>query len=182
LAIIYTSLAFGQNTFKATIKDSVSSETLIGASAVLKGTTNGSSADVNGKVEIKNIPNGTQTIVFGFVGYEKLELTFSFPLADTLKEIIVLMKSEGEELEEVIISTTRTSRTIQNVPTRVETIELEEIDEKSNMRPSNVSMLLHESTGIQVQQTSATSANASIRIQGLDGRYTQLLKDGYPNF
>ncbi len=43
-------------------------------------------------------------------------------------------------------------------------------------------MLLHESTGLQVQQTSATSTNASIRVQGLDGRYTQLLKDGYPNF
>ncbi|RYD71336.1 MAG: TonB-dependent receptor, partial [Sphingobacteriales bacterium] len=77
---------------------------------------------------------------------------------------------------------TRTSRTIQNTPTRVETIELEEIDEKSNMRPANVSMILHESTGIAVQQTSATSANASIRIQGLDGRYTQLLKDGYASF
>src|SRR5690606_29365231 len=71
---------------------------------------------------------------------------------------------------------------IRNVPTRVETITLEEIDEKSNMRPANISMLLHESTGIQVQQTSATSANASIRIQGLDGRYTQLLKDGFANF
>ncbi|RZK65012.1 MAG: TonB-dependent receptor, partial [Pedobacter sp.] len=71
---------------------------------------------------------------------------------------------------------------IQNTPTRVETIELEEIDEKSNMRPANVSMILHESTGIAVQQTSATSANASIRIQGLDGRYTQLLKDGYASF
>jgi len=41
---------------------------------------------------------------------------------------------------------------------------------------------LHESTGLQVQQTSATSGNASIRVQGLDGRYTQLLKDGYANF
>src|SRR4029079_3395168 len=49
-------------------------------------------------------------------------------------------------------------------------------------RPANVSMLLHESTGLQVQQISATSGNASIRVQGLDGRDTQLLKDGYPNF
>ncbi len=40
--------------------------------------------------------------------------------------------------------------------------------------------MLSESTGIQMQQTSATSANASIRIQGLDGRYTQILKDGFP--
>ena len=48
------------------------------------------------------------------------------------------------------------------------------------MRPGDIRMLLAESTGIQTQQTSATSANASIRIQGLDGRYTQILKDGFP--
>jgi iron complex outermembrane receptor protein len=41
-------------------------------------------------------------------------------------------------------------------------------------------MMLNESTGIQTQQTSATSYNSSIRIQGLDGRYTQILRDGYP--
>lgn len=87
-----------------------------------------------------------------------------------------------DEIEEIILRSTRSSRTIANTPTRVETINLEEIDEKSNMRPSNVAMILHESTGIAVQQTSATSANASIRIQGLDGRYTQILKDGFPSF
>lgn len=96
---------------------------------------------------------------------------------DTIKK-----EKEPEELEEVIIQSTRTSRTIRNTPTRIETIDAEELEEKSNMKPSNVSMVLHESTGLQVQQTSATSGNASIRVQGLDGRYTQLLKDGYPNF
>ncbi|UEG50464.1 TonB-dependent receptor [Ferruginibacter lapsinanis] len=87
-----------------------------------------------------------------------------------------------KDLNEIILQSTRTSRTIKNTPTRVETIDGEELDEKNNMRPANVSMLLHESTGLQVQQTSATSGNPSIRVQGLDGRYTQLLKDGYPNF
>lgn len=96
---------------------------------------------------------------------------------DTIKKV-----KEPEELEEVRVQSTRTTRTIRKTPTRIETIDAEELDEKSNMRPSNVSMVLHESTGLQVQQTSATSGNASIRVQGLDGRYTQLLKDGYPNF
>ncbi|RYF84810.1 MAG: TonB-dependent receptor, partial [Chitinophagaceae bacterium] len=101
----------------------------------------------------------------------------------TAQDLIALHAAhEEEEEEEVIVQSTRTSRSIANAPTRVETIALEEIDEKSNMRPANVAMILHESTGIQLQQTSATSANASIRIQGLDGRYTQLLKDGFPNF
>jgi len=56
------------------------------------------------------------------------------------------------------------------------------VDEKTNMRPANVSTVLNESTGIKVQQTSATSNTQSVRIQGLDGRYTQLLKDGFPAF
>ncbi len=43
-------------------------------------------------------------------------------------------------------------------------------------------MILNESTGIKVQQTSATSYTQSVRIQGLDGRYTQILKDGFPAF
>ncbi len=89
----------------------------------------------------------------------------------------------NNELGEVTItSTTRISREIDDVPTRIEAINEEEVDEKSNMRSANVSMVLHESTGIQVQQTSATSNTQSIRIQGLDGRYTQILKDGFPAF
>jgi outer membrane receptor for ferrienterochelin and colicins len=91
-------------------------------------------------------------------------------------------ENDAEELEEIMVQSTRTSRTIQNTPTRIETIDAEELEEKGNMKPANVSMVLHESTGLLVQQTSATSGNASIRVQGLDGRYTQLLKDGYPNF
>lgn len=82
----------------------------------------------------------------------------------------------------MIIQSTRKIRTINNTATRVEMKKGEEIEEKANMQPANVAMLLHESTGLQVQQTSATSVNASIRVQGLDGRYTQLLKDSYPNF
>jgi iron complex outermembrane receptor protein len=87
---------------------------------------------------------------------------------------------QTQEMEEIVISSTRSSRTIRDIPTRVEFIAGEELDEKANMKPGDIRMVLSESTGIQVQTTSATSANASIRIQGLDGRYTQILKDGFP--
>ncbi|GHV07725.1 hypothetical protein FACS1894160_0800 [Bacteroidia bacterium] len=83
-------------------------------------------------------------------------------------------------LGEVVVSSTRGTRTIENIPTRMEFIGGEELEEKGNMKPGDIRMLLSESTGIQTQQTSPISANASIRIQGLDGRYTQILKDGFP--
>lgn len=95
-------------------------------------------------------------------------------------EVVQDTLSKNEDLDEVVISTTRSSRTISNTPTRLEVISGEELDEKGNMKPGDIRLILSESTGIQTQQTSATSANSSIRIQGLDGRYTQILKDGFP--
>lgn len=88
--------------------------------------------------------------------------------------------SEGEELDAVVIASTRSKRTIANIPTRIEVISGEELEEKGNMKPGDIRMLLNESTGIQTQQTSTTSYNSSIRIQGLDGKYTQILRDGFP--
>ncbi len=176
--IMYASLA-AQNTFNAYIKDGENKEALIGATALLVGTSNGVSADVNGLVTITNIPDGKQIIRFTFVGYEERTDTITFPLTDTLT---ITLSREGDELEEITVSSTRSSRTIKDIATRIEFIAGEELDEKANMKPGDIRMVLAESTGIQTQQTSATSANSSIRIQGLDGRYTQILKDGFPLF
>jgi len=49
-----------------------------------------------------------------------------------------------------------------------------------NLQEVHELLKLRESTGIQMQQTSLSSGNTNIRIQGLDGRYTQLLRDGFP--
>ncbi|MDB5198812.1 MAG: TonB-dependent receptor [Chitinophagaceae bacterium] len=152
----------------------------VAATILIKGTTKGYSSDTTGTVSISFLANGNYTLVISAVGYVEKQIKITIPHSSDTFEIE--LESEEHEMEEVVIQSTRTSRTIANVPTRVETIEFEEIDEKNNMRPGNVAMLLHESTGIQVQQTSATSGNASIRIQGLDGRYTQLLKDGFASF
>lgn len=152
----------------------------VAATILIQGTAEGYSTDSTGIVSILLPSNKAYTIVISATGFEEKKTNITIPYtSDTLE---IELESSDNELEEVVVQSTRTSRTIANVPTRVETIELEEIDEKSNMRPANVAMILHESTGIQVQQTSATSGNASIRIQGLDGRYTQLLKDGFANF
>ncbi|KLT66575.1 TonB-dependent receptor domain-containing protein [Pedobacter sp. BMA] len=172
---------YAQNSFRVLVRDNETKKAISGATLLIKGTTLIAKTAEDGIAVFQQIPSGKQTIIIRNVGYTEQTASISFPVKQD-GPLEILLSIAEDELEEVIVSSTRTSRTIQNTPTRVETIELEEIDEKSNMRPANVSMILHESTGISVQQTSATSGNASIRIQGLDGRYTQLLKDGYASF
>lgn len=96
---------------------------------------------------------------------------------DTLEP---LKHQDDEELQEIIINSTRNGRNLRSTSTRVEIIDNEELEEKVNMQPGDIRMMLNESTGIQTQQISATSSSSSIKIQGLDGRYTQILKDGFP--
>ena len=88
----------------------------------------------------------------------------------------------SEELEEIVVTSTRNRRSFEQQPTRIELLGSEEINEKANMKPGDIRMLLNETTGIHIQQTSATSFNSNIRIQGLNGKYTQLLRDGMPMY
>jgi iron complex outermembrane receptor protein/outer membrane receptor for ferrienterochelin and colicins len=168
------------NSVKFSIKNVETKEAVSGAIITVKDTAITAITDTAGKAELSNIPDGEQKIVIFSPGYKTEELKFTFPLPDPSEKLILI--KINNELGEVIINTTRSGREIDDTPTRVEAIDEEEIDEKSSMRSSNVSMILNESTGIKVQQTSATSYTQSIRIQGLDGRYTQILKDGFPAF
>lgn len=172
---------FAQNTLKVKLIDCETKEPLIGASVVLQSTTNGASSDTEGVATLSNIPDGNQKIEVSYVGYEKTIKEFTFPLpSDSL--IVITIEPDENELQEIVVSSTRGTRTFKNIPTRIEFINTEELGEKGVMKPGDIRMLLNESTGIMTQQTSAISGNSSIRIQGLDGRYTQILKDGFPVF
>ncbi|MFD2517897.1 TonB-dependent receptor [Salinimicrobium flavum] len=177
--MLMTALVNAQNRFEAQILDAQTNSPLPGANASVKGTTLGATTNQEGRLVLENIPDGKQTIIISFVGYETREMQLEFPSKDE-EPVVIYLFPKGEEMEEVIISATRSRRTIADLPTRVEVISGEELGEKGNMKPGDIRMLLNETTGIQTQQTSATSYNSSIRIQGLDGKYTQLLKDGYP--
>lgn len=173
-------VAVAQNPFKVTVKDEATKEPVAGATVSVKDLEISATTDAQGIAQLANIPDGEQTIIIFSPGHETKELKFSFPITGQNENLIFLKVTY--EAGEVTIVSTRTGREIDDVPTRVEAIDEEEIDEKITMRPANVSMVLNESTGIKVQQTSATSNTQSVRIQGLDGRYTQLLKDGFPAF
>jgi iron complex outermembrane receptor protein len=82
--------------------------------------------------------------------------------------------------ESVVVTATRTDRRIEDEPVRVEVVPSEEVQEKIMMTPGDVSMLLNETNGLRVQTTSPSLGGANVRIQGLRGRYTQILADGLP--
>ena len=179
IAVLCAFTTYAQHNVTLSIKKNEDKSPLSGATATIVSLNKTSVADSLGIVTFADIAAGTYQIKISYVGLEEQEVTVQVPQADSAMLEVLLEEGEEHE-EEVIVTTTRSSRTISDIPTRVETISGEELTEKGNMKPGDIRMLLNESTGIQTQQTSATSYNSSIRIQGLDGRYTQILRDGFP--
>ncbi|MBN8721194.1 MAG: TonB-dependent receptor [Sediminibacterium magnilacihabitans] len=170
---------YAQHTIRLQIKKDEEKQLLAGATATIPSLKKSVVSDSAGIAVFTNITAGSYKLTISYVGLEEVSITVVVPQPTANLTEILLKEAEANE-QEVIVTATRTSRTISDIPTRVETISGEELEEKGNMKPGDIRMLLNESTGIQTQQTSATSYNSSIRIQGLDGRYTQILRDGFP--
>jgi len=169
--------AFSQNSLRIVVKDSINGEGVSNVSVIVnkEGKTTGS----GGVVIFSNLTAGNHDAVFSAVGY--ISKTVSFQLPDTSVLTVLLQRKEGV-LEDVTISTTRTNQRIENSPLKVEVLGKEEMDEENAIRPANIMSLIGDISGIQIQQSSAVLGNANVRIQGLEGRYTQVLRDGMPLF
>lgn len=160
------------------LNDSSFKQPMMGATVELLQTNFRDVSNNDGEVVFNKIPFGNYTLrvsSLGFKTYDKKTV-----LNKINQTIEVNLEILSEELQGVVIKASRGSRTVRDIPTRIEFVSEEELEEKAIMNSANISMVLRESNGIQIQQTSLSSGNTSIKIQGLDGRYTQLLKDGFP--
>lgn len=177
---LFSNTLLAQNKVQVKVISKETKEIIFGANVFVKNTKLGNTTDFDGLTTISNIKNGTQILLISYVGFKTVERKLVFPRNNSI--VIIELDEDAETLETIVIQSTRSKRSIAKIPTRIEVVGAEELGEKAIMNSANIAMVLRESTGIQMQQTSANSANQSIRIQGLDGRFTQLLKDGFPLF
>lgn len=125
------------------------------------------------------VPPGAVELRISRFGFEGATRKVTVAAGATLA-LAIELEEESVVDEDVVVTSTRTDRRVEDLPIRVEVIPQEEIEEKMAMRPGDVAMMLTETNGLRVQTASPALGTASIRVRGLGGRYTQLLADGLP--
>src|SRR5688572_2930066 len=128
---------------------------------------------------VMELPPGDVTLTVRRVGFKTRMLT-ALVVEGTTTRLAVELEAEAVLEQEVTVTATRTEQRIEDTPIRVEVLEREEIEEKALMTPGDIAMLLNETSGLRVQVTDPSLGAANVRVQGLRGRYTQLLADGLP--
>ncbi len=177
--LAFSITAAAQYNFKCRIKNAVSNEAVYGATVALN-ENNKTTSKQDGTVQITNLTKGIYKIIITHTGFTPQQITVNIPQTDTA--LVILLVPKEEQLEEVIVSSSRTNSRIEDLPTKVEVLGSEEVGEENGIKPGNIASLLGDVAGIQIQQTNAATGNADARVQGLPGKYTQILRDGLPLF
>ena len=144
----------------------------------IKGTNIGTVTDESGHYFLKDLPVGKQTIVFSYVGYETEELPVVLEENKTV-ELKAVIHEVSQQLNSVVVTANRyaTKRqeaaTIVNVlsPKLFETAAVACIADALSFQP-----------GLRVENTCSNCGKTELRINGLQGQYTQILMDSRPVF
>ena len=176
----FSIVASAQHSLKVKVIDAATQEILPGANVVVHNTTTGGSTGSDGIAELKNLKNGQVELAISFIGYHDSLTVVTVPYEREL--LTIGLHAAEEELEEIIVSSTRTNSRIEDLPLKVEVLGMEEMDEESALVPGNIASILGDLAVITIQRTNPINGNDAIRMQGLDPQYTLLAKDGLPLF
>ena len=160
------------------VLDAHTGEHLSFVNVQVKGTALGCLTDESGHFYLKNLPEGELTIVFSMIGYETEERTIQLH-RDTLIEMNVEIAETSFMIDNVVVTANKYETKQKEVATIVNVISPLIIESTTSNTMADV---LNFQTGLRVEETCSNCGVPQIRINGLEGQYTQILMDSRPIF
>ena len=160
------------------ILDKKTNEHLPYITVALKGTTIGTVTDATGHYFLKNLPEGNFVLEISSVGYKTISRNVTLKKGKTLEENFEI-EEDAIALDGVVVSANRSETTRRLAPTLVNVVDLK-LFETTNS--STLSQGLNFQPGVRVETNCQNCGFQQVRINGLDGPYTQILIDSRPVF
>ena len=151
-----------------TLTDSTSGT---GATIVIQGTTLGTVTDKNGFYYIDKIKPGTYTLRVSLLGYETHQVSIAIQKGNNNSDFI--LAESNINLEEVVVTGTRSEKTLKNVPVLTQVISARKMLE---LGITNVTDALQ--TMVPGLNISHNGTLVTVTLQGMDAKYVLFLIDG----
>ena len=145
---------------------------------ILKGTTIGVSTESTGHYMMRNVPEGTFTVEVTSVGYKTEQREINIKKGHSY-EVDFSLEEDLVQIDGVIVSATRSETTRRMSPTLVNVVGMD-VYNKANA--TTVAQGLSFQPGVRVENNCQNCGFQQVRINGLDGQYTQILIDSRPIF
>ncbi|MCH2194542.1 carboxypeptidase-like regulatory domain-containing protein [Kordia sp.] len=171
--ILITSVAFSQGTVTGKVVDE--NGPLPGASVVVKGTTNGTSADFDGNFKI-NVNSTTGTIEVSYVGFGTKSIPFS--VNGGTQNLGTITLASDNSLDEVVIVGVVDIAKERETPVAASTIRAAEIVER--LGNQELPELLNATPSVYATKSGGGFGDSRINIRGFDQVNTAVLVNGVP--
>lgn len=173
----FSSFAIAQTgTIKGRILDPDTNESLIGANAVISGTTQGATTDVDGYFTINNVEAGNVSLNISFIGYRSITQSVTVNAGQTtdIGEVKLEYSMIGLSEIEVIASIAIDRKT----PVAVSTIKGDYIEEK--LGSQEFPEILKGTPGVYVTKSGGGYGDARINIRGFSSENLAVMINGVP--
>lgn len=160
------------------VLDERTGEHLPFVNVLVKGTNIGTVTDESGHYFLRDMPIGKQTIVFSYVGYETVELPVTM-VEDKTIELKASIREISQQLNSVVVTANRYATKRQETATIVNVLSS---DLFQTTAVSCVADVLSFQPGLRVENSCSNCGKTDLRINGLQGQYTQILMDSRPVF
>ena len=144
----------------------------------LKGTSIGTVTDESGHYFLKDLPTGQQTVIFSYVGYETLELPVTIE-AEKNTELNATIREYSQQLNSVVVTANRYATKRQEVATIVNVLSPAIFENTAGVCVADA---LNFQPGLRVENTCTNCGKTELRMNGLQGQYSQILMDSRPVF
>ena len=171
MAVILFGSVYSQTQISGSVMDSDSMEAIPGVNVIIDGTNIGTVTDFDGNFVINTSQDAPLTLIVSYMGYsaEKVDVT-------SASQNINVMLSAGQNLEEVIISASRSAQKVTDAPASVSVISSRQIENSAQV--AEPSRILVSVPGVQIQQQTANSMNIEMRAgSGVFGTSTYIMRD-----
>lgn len=158
------------------VTDAKTGEHLSGVTIAIKGTTFGTATDATGHYFLKNLKQKSVTLVMRGLGYLSQERTVEI-IPDKVVEVNFDAEPDNIRIDEVVVSSNRQATLRRLAPTLVTVLDTK-LFESTNA--TNLAQGLIFQPGVRVENNCQNCGFNQVRINGLDGRYSQILIDSRP--
>ncbi|MBO5748095.1 MAG: TonB-dependent receptor, partial [Muribaculaceae bacterium] len=145
---------------------------------VIKGTTIGTTTDISGHYFLKNLPEGEYTLEVSCIGYQTSTRKVRLVKGRTLEENFELEK-DAILLDGIVVSANRNETHRREAPTLVNIADTRLYE---NTTSTTLAQGLNYIPGVRVESNCQNCGFQQVRINGLEGPYTQILIDSRPIF
>ena len=160
------------------VVDATTKEHIPGITIQIKGTNFGTSTDATGHYFLRNVRPGTITLIMRGVGYLSQEKTVVVE-KNKVVEVNFEAYEDAVNIDEVVVTANRQATLRRLAPTIVNVVGEEVF---SRVNANNLAQGIIFQPGVRVENNCQNCGFNQVRINGLDGRYTQILIDSRPIF